>query len=191
MLVWARTVGPPYATGHDYFSSYSSTNGNPCGYLAGSETNPNGGTGYFIAPSNFLGNLSAYAGGTLSYDFKVFVGTDYFNDVDVIISGNGKSASWQSNVNPVGQGWVHFSVTLSDANFTGDSLASILSNVTELQIRGEFINNSEAEGLDNVMLTTAAVTATPLPAALPLFATGLGALGLLGWRRKRKARAAA
>ncbi len=28
--------------------------------------------------------------------------------------------------------------------------------------------------------------ATPLPAALPLFATGLGALGLLGWRRKRK-----
>jgi len=29
--------------------------------------------------------------------------------------------------------------------------------------------------------------ATPLPAALPLFATGLGGLGLLGWRRKRKA----
>jgi len=27
---------------------------------------------------------------------------------------------------------------------------------------------------------------TPLPAALPLFATGLGALGLIGWRRKRK-----
>jgi hypothetical protein len=31
------------------------------------------------------------------------------------------------------------------------------------------------------------VTVTPLPAALPLFATGLGALGLLGWRRKKKA----
>jgi hypothetical protein len=28
---------------------------------------------------------------------------------------------------------------------------------------------------------------TPLPAALPLFSAGLGALGLLGWRRKRKA----
>jgi hypothetical protein len=27
---------------------------------------------------------------------------------------------------------------------------------------------------------------TPLPAALPLFATGIGAMGLLGWRRKRK-----
>ena len=27
---------------------------------------------------------------------------------------------------------------------------------------------------------------TPLPPALPLFATGLGALGLIGWRKKRK-----
>jgi hypothetical protein len=33
--------------------------------------------------------------------------------------------------------------------------------------------------------------ATPLPAALPLFATGLGGLGLLGWRRKKKAAALA
>ena len=30
------------------------------------------------------------------------------------------------------------------------------------------------------------VAATPLPAALPLFAGGLGALGLFGWRRKKK-----
>ena len=33
------------------------------------------------------------------------------------------------------------------------------------------------------------VGATPIPAALPLFATGIGALGLLGRRRKRKAKA--
>jgi hypothetical protein len=29
------------------------------------------------------------------------------------------------------------------------------------------------------------LTETPVPAALPLLAAGLGALGLLGWRRKR------
>ena len=38
---------------------------------------------------------------------------------------------------------------------------------------------------------TAPAAETPLPAAFPLFATGLGALGLLGWRRKRKAAALA
>jgi hypothetical protein len=35
------------------------------------------------------------------------------------------------------------------------------------------------------------VNVTPLPAALPLFAGGLGALGLLGWRRKRTGRSVA
>ena len=36
---------------------------------------------------------------------------------------------------------------------------------------------------------TLEVSAVPLPAALPLFATGLGILGFAGWRRKRKAEA--
>jgi PEP-CTERM motif len=35
------------------------------------------------------------------------------------------------------------------------------------------------------------VNATPLPATLPLFATGLGFMGLLGWRRKRNTQALA
>jgi hypothetical protein len=35
-------------------------------------------------------------------------------------------------------------------------------------------------------LSEQAPNETPLPAALPLFATGLGMMGLLGWRRKRK-----
>jgi len=39
--------------------------------------------------------------------------------------------------------------------------------------------------------TMTPIEATPLPAALPLFATGLGAMGLLGWRRKRKVAAIA
>jgi len=34
------------------------------------------------------------------------------------------------------------------------------------------------------------VSAVPIPATLPLFASGLAGLGLLGWRRKRKTSAA-
>lgn len=44
---------------------------------------------------------------------------------------------------------------------------------------------AELDGF-NTYLTQASIPAVPIPAALPLFATGLGALGLLGWRRKRK-----
>jgi hypothetical protein len=43
---------------------------------------------------------------------------------------------------------------------------------------------------DQITLAAPMEAATPLPAALPLFATGLGALGLFGWRRKRKINAA-
>jgi hypothetical protein len=44
--------------------------------------------------------------------------------------------------------------------------------------------------LSGSLVTSTPPPTTPLPAALPLFATGLGALGLLGWRRKRKNTAA-
>ena len=40
---------------------------------------------------------------------------------------------------------------------------------------------------ETFVVTNVATNVTPLPAALPLFASGLAFLGLLGWRRKRKA----
>ena len=70
-------------------------------------------------------------------------------------------------------------------NFAGDpiifgveaSLASTDSSITAINAF-----------FDNIDVT---VNPTPLPAALPLFATGLGAMGLFGWRRKRKEQAVA
>jgi hypothetical protein len=46
-----------------------------------------------------------------------------------------------------------------------------------------------SETANSFLIGTAAPVATPIPAALPLFATGIGGLGLLGWRRKRKVQA--
>jgi hypothetical protein len=40
-------------------------------------------------------------------------------------------------------------------------------------------------------LTVNSLTVTPIPAALPLFASGAGVLGYFGWRRKKKALATA
>jgi hypothetical protein len=57
---------------------------------------------------------------------------------------------------------------------------------------GDWNNNGQIipaqADIQSITINTAT---TPLPAALPLFASGLGALGLLGWRRKRKAAALA
>ena len=41
-------------------------------------------------------------------------------------------------------------------------------------------------GSREVGFSIVAVPSVPVPAALPLLATGLGALGVIGWRRKRK-----
>jgi hypothetical protein len=170
----------------DYTSSWQSSGGNPGGYLQGSETDPLGGTGYFYAPASWLGNWSAYTGGTISYDLKVFDGTDYFNDLDVIISNGSNSVSWSSNINPVGDGWVTFQVQLTAANFSGgSSLASILSNVTSFSIRGEFITGAEVEGLDNVRVAAVA-TGTPEPSTWAMLLMGFAGLGFAGWRAQRK-----
>jgi hypothetical protein len=74
-------------------------------------------------------------------------------------------------------------VDFSGISFDTASLAYNLFSTAGLYgvQRGNFVSEV------SLIVTEEAVT--PLPAALPLFATGLGGLGLLGWRRKRKAEA--
>lgn len=167
---------------NDYHSQYSATGGKTGGYLQGFENYPAGGTGYFIAPttSAFHGNLSAYAGGTLSFDIKVLQGTAYFDDNDIMLSGNGKTVTFATHINPVGapgDGWVNFSVALTNANF-GSDLATVLANLSDFKLRGEFINGGEVEGLDNVALMTAAVPEASTWAMMILGFAGIGAMTL-------------
>jgi len=54
-----------------------------------------------------------------------------------------------------------------------------------------FFNQTTPSGSEaSPIIDNVTVSETPIPATLPLFATGLGAFGLLGWRRKRKNAAA-
>ena len=53
------------------------------------------------------------------------------------------------------------------------------------------VNQNNLVSTATTNLTFTPVPQVPLPAALPLFAGGLGALGLFGWRRKKKAAAVA
>lgn len=69
------------------------------------------------------------------------------------------------------------------SNFNPVSL-SFTSNSVTFDLKGLFVNPQSKLVID---LTLADQTAVPLPAALPLFAVGLGALGFMGWRKRRKA----
>jgi hypothetical protein len=83
-----------------------------------------------------------------------------------------------------------FTTALSLSNFpTQNSFTmTLLSNDFENRVPGGTTPNVSISG----RLTLAPEPLpTPIPAALPLFATGLSAMGLLAWRRKREARAAA
>jgi hypothetical protein len=115
---------------------------------------------------------------------------------NIITSSNFVSLNYHSD-------FMSFSVT--PTNLVGTDLSSIhlplpgIENIAisyslpglPTQIFSTFVNGDWCVGLcsDAGSPGNGVWAETPLPAALPLFATGLGALGLLGWRRKRKARA--
>ncbi|MGZ5866976.1 MAG: laminin B domain-containing protein, partial [Xanthobacteraceae bacterium] len=69
---------------------------------------------------------------------------------------------------------------------TATQLQLVLSDLTTLLIRAEYQTGADTDGLDNVALFQSPPGETPLPAALPLFASGLGVFGFIALRRKRK-----
>ncbi len=69
-------------------------------------------------------------------------------------------------------------------------ITDTLSDTTIAQASGESFNTLYSAPSD-ISIRGVAFAPTPLPATLPLFASGAGLIGLLGWRRKRKAQAAA
>jgi hypothetical protein len=69
----------------------------------------------------------------------------------------------------------------------GDGTLAFLISGTLANVFDVWVKTSAGSG--EMALTGSEFSQTPLPAALPLFAGGLGALGLLGWRRKKKAAA--
>src|SRR5262245_26918594 len=48
-------------------------------------------------------------------------------------------------------------------------------------------SDSDSFSLGGSLTVTTSPVVTPLPAALPLYATGLGVIGLLAWRKRRRA----
>jgi hypothetical protein len=73
--------------------------------------------------------------------------------------------------------------------YATDYYAELTTSVIQLH-NGQLNDGLSYNPTWGSFLVRSSPAATPLPAALPLFATGLGMMGLLGWRRKRRAQSA-
>ena len=118
-----------------------------------------------------------------------------FQDLD--LSGANDPAGFLESLRVFTGGGTALTPLITDIGglVTGDHNAQILTLALgvvndPLWLRLDFRASSSFNGTNTAEYLVASVSQVPLPAALPLFATGLGALGLLGWRRKRKALAA-
>jgi hypothetical protein len=131
---------------------------------------------------------------------------NYNGQFNFHMNGAGGGSNVASNAVPVSAGWNQLTLTragnnyqfyLNGSNVGGAVSAAVFSDPAVDLVFGFAELNSQFNGLmDNVVLYNRALTpqevqtlaaTTPLPAALPLFATAVGLGGLISWRRKRRA----
>ncbi len=141
---------------------------------------------FFRAPASYRGDQSAAYGGSLSYALKGLTinGPHWQQHADVqLLGGNGVRLVYDGGFLP-GADWSHFTVPLSaDGHWRIDAagglvateadLRSVLADVSDWRILGDYWQGIEVTGLDGVVLS-----AVPeLPSALAL-AAGLWVVGL-------------
>ena len=140
---------------------------------------------------------SNIAGETATFTLQSIVGAQY--SIQITGQNNQSDSFFQFLIDPDGPGTLSGFVPLaSNVNFGSGFNTITLPTFIDLGtsyffriINGGSGNSGGQISGVSINQVTPQVTALPLPAALPLFAAGLGVLGLLGQRRKRKATATA
>ncbi|GEP49862.1 hypothetical protein FNO01nite_05340 [Flavobacterium noncentrifugens] len=173
-VIYAQTISSTFDSGIDNWlvvgdatsanPNFIAEGGNPGGYLSADDTAA-GGVWFWLAPAKFLGNQNTSFGKILSFDLKQSSTSSQFDDSDIVIASSGLTIALDLAENP-GIDWTHYAVrldatnawkinTIADATLaTSEEILAVLSDVTSLKIRGEYINGSDTGGLDNVLLGT-------------------------------------
>lgn len=124
-------------------------------------------------------------------------GRSLYNAADVILVGGASpltlvfdaaalpNTAWTPFAVPLSQGQWRVG-SLSGAFATQQQMTGVLSALTALRIRGEYIDNTAETGyLDNVSIN-APPEPTPEPAALALMGTGLAGCAVVARRKHRR-----
>ncbi len=143
--------------------TYFATGGNPTGFVRGTDLAV-GGVWTWDAPAKFLGDKSGSYGFPLTYDLRMRGNGSLFDDSDVTLNGGGLSLHFDQTASvPADVAWTSYSVVLSESApwrvgslsgpiATQADVQAVLTNLTRLQIRGEFITGPDNGDLDNVVL---------------------------------------
>jgi hypothetical protein len=156
----------------------------------------NGGASFIAGGSRIMFDPNI-AGETATFTLPSIAGTQY--SIQVTGQNNQSSSFFQFLIDPDGPGTSSGFVQLgNNINFGSGFNTITLPTFIDLGTSDFFriINGGSGNSggqISGVSITqvTPQVTAVPIPAALPLFAAGLGVLGLLGQRKKRKTTATA
>jgi hypothetical protein len=124
------------------------------------------------------------AGETATFTLPSIPGTQY--SIQVTGQNNQSSSFFQFLVDPDGAGPSGFIQLGNNFNFGNGFNTVTLATFTDLGTSDLFRIINGGTGNSGGQISGLSVTAVPLPAALPLFAAGVGLMGLLGRRRKRK-----
>ena len=132
------------------------------------------------APFNGVQQSVATTAGT-EYQLQFYLGTDIsqIGTYSIEACGGSTCQTFSVSVATVTGGAPVNAWTLETLDFIATGASSVISLVGS----GSG-GNQDYIGLDTVSLNS--IATTPLPAALPLFATGLVGMGLFDWRKKRK-----
>lgn len=170
--------------------TWHATGGNPGGYVNAVDIQ-DAHSWYWIAPAKFLGDVSSAYGGTLTFDLREHGTTASFApEGDSRLTGGGITLVFDT-VNDPTSNWTSYSVSLLEtapgwhlnsvtgAAPTQTQFQTVLTSLTSLSIRGEYISGADNGDLDNVFLNTPSAVAVPEPGSLALL--GAGSVCLLGW----------
>jgi hypothetical protein len=164
--------------------SWIASGGNPAGHIRATDT-VGGISWFFRAPTAFYGDHSDAYGGILSFDMLQVDASVQYDDRDVIMTGGNVTVWYDFPNNPLTT-WTHYAAVLDDAGgwrfgalaapvaASAEQIQTVLANLADLQIRGEFRTGADSASLDNVILTP-----EPSGALLVLLAATFGRIARL------------